>query len=214
VLLLSSARDLRDLRASCLLVPYNTSGLYGCLIDKRHQPRFAAGAAGTIIVSAHNHLVEEQSSSADSALRMLFSQPRDEKDPSTRPMSVDLVACGTYLEDCCRRGSHVVRDTVDTTFPHVLNPLPHSHLMTDAHMPLITTTQSLTTLLMAYSCSVLNEVRATVHTKRPSHFFIRCCLTAPTASSTHPLPTPSLPMMVVMMYTLLLQRLNNNHSVV
>jgi hypothetical protein len=64
----------RDLRASCLLVLYNTSGLYRCLMDKRHQPRFAAGAADTIIVSAHNHLVKEQSSSADSALWMLFSQ--------------------------------------------------------------------------------------------------------------------------------------------
>jgi hypothetical protein len=70
VIAFSSARDLR---ASCLLVLYNTRGLYGCLMDKRHQPLFAAGAAGTIIVSAHNHLVEDQSSSADSALRMLFS---------------------------------------------------------------------------------------------------------------------------------------------
>jgi hypothetical protein len=43
-------------------------------IDKHHQPRFAAGAADTILLSAHNHLVEDQSSSADSALRMLFSQ--------------------------------------------------------------------------------------------------------------------------------------------
>jgi hypothetical protein len=63
----------QDLRASCLLVLYNTSGVYGCLIDKRHQPRFAAGVADTIILSAHNYLVEELSSSADSALQMLFS---------------------------------------------------------------------------------------------------------------------------------------------
>jgi nitrate reductase gamma subunit len=32
-----------DLRALCLLVLYNTSGLYGRLMDKRHQPHLQLG---------------------------------------------------------------------------------------------------------------------------------------------------------------------------